>query len=159
MSGVDRVGNWDKFAKVVHDYIASFTTVKYGSGQTVDLMHFTPPHISIWNVLKYAIRIWNGKPKRHDLLKIAHYIEMAWTYSEGDVNACTCPSHVKEELEVNLRDFSDEFKILKEIEEKEKDIHGVFKKVIVYEDGEGKWHCQGDPRMAKLITSARQKMV
>ena len=25
MSGVDRVGNWDKFAKVVHDYIDSFT--------------------------------------------------------------------------------------------------------------------------------------
>jgi hypothetical protein len=102
MSGVDRVGNWDKFAKVVHDYIASFTTEKYGSGQTVDLMHFTPPHISVWNVLKYAIRIWNGKPKRHDLLKIAHYIEMAWTYSEGDVNKCICPDHVRKEFEEKL---------------------------------------------------------
>jgi hypothetical protein len=156
---IDRVGNWDKFGKMMHDYIASFTSGKYGSGQTVDLMHFTPPHISIWNILKYAIRVWNGRPKRHDLQKIAHYAEMAWTYSNEDINQCICPSNVREELEMNLRDFSDEFHILRSIEQEEKSIGTPFKKVVVYEDGEGKWHCQGDERMAKLITSAREKMV
>lgn len=156
---VDRVGNWDKFGKVMHDYISSFTSGKYGSGQTVDLMHFTPPHISIWNILKYAIRVWNGRPKRHDLLKIAHYAEMAWTYSSGEVEKCICPSHVKEDLEINLRDFGNEFQILKRIEQEEQTSNTPFKKVIVYEDGEGRWHCQGDDSMSKLIIEARKRMV
>ena len=159
MSKVDRVGNWDKFGKMMHDYIDSFTSVKYGSGQTVDLMHFTPPHVSIWNILKYAIRVWNGRPKRHDLQKIAHYAEMAWTYSNGEIDNCVCPSNVREEFEVNLRDFSNEFHILKRIEEEEKVSKIPFKKVIVYEDGDGKWNCQGDEKMSKLIIEARKRMV
>jgi hypothetical protein len=28
--------------------------------------------------LRYALRIWNGKEKRHDMEKIAHYAEMSW---------------------------------------------------------------------------------
>jgi hypothetical protein len=27
----------------------------------------------------YSLRNWNGKGKEHDLEKIAHYAEMAWT--------------------------------------------------------------------------------
>ncbi len=53
-----------------------------------------PPHlmsitkdwrICVWNILRYATRLWNGHAKDHDLEKIAHYAELAWTLSEGKV--------------------------------------------------------------------------
>ena len=31
------------------------------------------------------MRIWNGKQKTHDIEKIAHYAELAWTMSNGKV--------------------------------------------------------------------------
>ena len=86
---VDRVGNWDKWAKVMHDYIAEFTVSKYGGGgkteDDFDLMSITEPRICIWNILKYSLRLWKGKGKIHDLHKICHYAEMAWTLSKGDL--------------------------------------------------------------------------
>ena len=83
---VDRTENWDKFAKIMHNYISSFTVDKYGAVGSIDLMHFTEPRICIWNILKYAIRLWNGKGKINDIQKIAHYAEMAWTLSKGDLS-------------------------------------------------------------------------
>ena len=41
--------------------------------------------ICVWNILRYSLRIWNGKQKTHDTGKIAHYAELAWTMSEGKV--------------------------------------------------------------------------
>ena len=39
------------------------------------------PLICVWNILKYSLRIYNGKQKTHDIEKIAHYDELAWTMS------------------------------------------------------------------------------
>jgi hypothetical protein len=51
-----------------------------------DLMSITKkPSICVWHILKYSLRIWNGKMKEHDLEKIAHYAELAWTMSDGKV--------------------------------------------------------------------------
>jgi len=43
------------------------------------------PTICVWNILRYSLRIWNGKQKTHDIEKIAHYAELAWTMSDGKV--------------------------------------------------------------------------
>ena len=81
---VDRVGNWDKFAKEVHDYIEKYTVSKY-SNFGADLMSYTEPRICLWNILKYCFRMWNGKGKKYDIYKIAHYAEMSWTIAAGDL--------------------------------------------------------------------------
>jgi hypothetical protein len=31
------------------------------------------------------LRIWNGKQKEHDIEKIAHYADLAWTMSDEKV--------------------------------------------------------------------------
>lgn len=82
--GIDRVGDWDKFASEMHEYIGGFTVAKYGGQQTgFDLMTVTEPRVAIWNVLKYALRLWFGRGKRHDIYKIAHYSQIAWTKAGG----------------------------------------------------------------------------
>jgi hypothetical protein len=43
------------------------------------------PVIPIFNILKYALRIWNNAMKPHDLEKISHYAEIAWTISGGEL--------------------------------------------------------------------------
>lgn len=50
-----------------------FTMDKYGieSSGGFDLMSITrSPLICVWHILKYSLRIWNGKMKEHDLEKI-----------------------------------------------------------------------------------------
>lgn len=85
--GADRLGNWDKWAVIMHNYIETFTIAKYGANdeEDIDLMSITEPRICIWNILKYALRLWKGKGKINDLHKICHYAEMAWTLSKGDL--------------------------------------------------------------------------
>ena len=43
------------------------------------------PLICVWYILKYPLRIWNNRMKGYDLEKIAHYVELAWTMSDGEV--------------------------------------------------------------------------
>lgn len=43
------------------------------------------PKICVWNILRYSLRMWNGKGKEHDLEKVAHYAELAWTLSDGRI--------------------------------------------------------------------------
>jgi hypothetical protein len=83
---VDRVGDWDKFAKEMHDYIEKFTVQKYGSEEMsgFDLMTVTEPRESIWNILKLSLRLWNRKGKKWDWYKIAHYCQMGWTKGKGN---------------------------------------------------------------------------
>jgi len=78
---VDRVVDWDKFASDMHNYIGQFTISKYGGSDkpTFDLMVVTEPRECIWNILKYSLRLWNGKGKKYDWFKIAHYCQMGWT--------------------------------------------------------------------------------
>ena len=87
----DRVENWKKFAEHMEKYIKDRTVEKYGvknSGETsnFDLISITRnPLICVWNILRYSLRIWNGKEKTHDIEKIAHYAELSWTMSDGKV--------------------------------------------------------------------------
>jgi len=82
---VDRVKDWDDWSKIMHDYIEKYTVSKYGQERNVDLMYFTEPRICVWNILKYAFRLWNGKGKIHDIHKICHYAQMAYTLSNGNL--------------------------------------------------------------------------
>jgi hypothetical protein len=86
--GVDRVEEWRRFSEHMEKYIREQTVQKYEMGNsaersTFDLMTITRPGVCIWNILRYSLRNWNGKGKEHDLEKIAHYAEMAWTMGNG----------------------------------------------------------------------------
>jgi len=85
---VDRVANWQKFSRHMEHYIEEHTVGKYSierSGR-FDLISITrQPIICVWNILRYAFRIWNNSMKERDLEKIAHYAELAWTLSEGKI--------------------------------------------------------------------------
>ena len=84
---VDRVENWKKFSQHMEEYIRERTVNKYKAEDQggLDLMSVThEPRICVWNVLKYALRIWNKGMKEHDLEKIAHYAEMAWNMRKAD---------------------------------------------------------------------------
>jgi len=83
----NRVENWRKFSAHMEKYIQEKTVEKYkmdGTGNGFDLMSISKPEICVWNNLRYALRMWNGKKKEHDVEKMAHYSEMAWTMSGGD---------------------------------------------------------------------------
>jgi len=86
----DRVGDWDRWAQKMHNYIESFTVEKYGTknddSSGFDLMTITEPRMCIWNILKYALRLWKGKGKIHDIHKISHYAQMAETLCKGDLS-------------------------------------------------------------------------
>ena len=82
----DRVENWRKFSAHMEAYIKERTVDKYQMDQTgnsFDLMSISKPEICVWNILRYAVRMWNGKQKQHDMEKICHYAEMSWTMSGG----------------------------------------------------------------------------
>lgn len=87
----DRVENWRRFSEHMEKYIAEKTVEKYGfensepDSTAFDLMSITKPIVCVWNILKYSLRIWNGKVKENDLEKVAHYAELAWTLSGGEI--------------------------------------------------------------------------
>jgi hypothetical protein len=82
---MDRLENWKNFSKHMEEYIESETLKKYGRNGT-DLMAITAdPVIPVFNILKYALRIWNNQMRPFDLEKIGHYAEIAWTLSNGEL--------------------------------------------------------------------------
>ena len=75
-----RSSEWRQFAQHMESYIRDRTIEKYSlHGSTFDLMTFTDAMTCVWNVLKYTLRIMNGRAKEHDIEKIAHYAQMYWT--------------------------------------------------------------------------------
>ena len=85
---IDRVEEWQEFAKHMEDYIKTQTVEKYGIDKTglknFDLMAITrSPLICVWQILKYSLRIWNNKMKERDIEKIAHYAALSWKFSKG----------------------------------------------------------------------------
>ncbi|MEI6154021.1 MAG: hypothetical protein WCQ90_08025 [Deltaproteobacteria bacterium] len=80
---MDRVTEWQEFSKRMEEYIENTTVEKY-TKDGVDLMDLTGnPTICVWNIIRYAWRIWNNNMKLYDIEKIAHYAAMAWKLSEG----------------------------------------------------------------------------
>jgi len=92
--GVDRVEEWKRFSAHMEAYIREQTVQKYGFGDSFkeekafDLMSITKPIVCVWNILRYSLRLWNGKGKEYDLEKIAHYAELAWSM-EGEKDSTT----------------------------------------------------------------------
>jgi hypothetical protein len=69
----------------MEQYIAEQTIEKYQVDEKkgLDLMSLSNSEICVWNILRYALRMWKGKGKRHDVEKVAHYAEMSWTLNGG----------------------------------------------------------------------------
>ena len=84
-----RVQEWDDFAKQMHDYIETFTVKKYKSSvtQDIDLIELADAKLCVFNVLKYAMRMHNGRGKAYDAEKMAHYAQMAWTKIKAGDNS------------------------------------------------------------------------
>lgn len=82
---VDRVKDWNDWAEIMKTYIAGFTVKKYGKTKNFDLMTITDPKVCMWNILKYGLRCFFDNGKIHDLHKISHYAQMAFTLSKGDL--------------------------------------------------------------------------
>jgi len=83
---VDRLANWREFSQHMEEYTRERTVDKYGIENSggFDLMSIGgSPFICVWHILKYSLRIWNNRMKEHDLEKIAHYAELAWSISGG----------------------------------------------------------------------------
>jgi hypothetical protein len=83
-----RVENWTRFSEHMEEYIRERTVKKYSvtGPHGCDLISMTNDwKVCVWNILKYALRLWNGHAKDHDFEKMAHYCEMAWTLSEGKI--------------------------------------------------------------------------
>lgn len=77
----DRVGEWEIFSGHMKDQYLKVPHEKYGEQEdgTPDFMHWTTYRICVWNILKYAFRMWNKRTKGRELEKIAHYAQIAWT--------------------------------------------------------------------------------
>ena len=60
-----RVENWRRFSAHMEKYIAEQTIEKYKMDEDkgIDLMSISKPEICVWNILRYALRMWNGKKK------------------------------------------------------------------------------------------------
>ena len=80
---VDRVQDWRVFAEHVAEYIEINTIKKYNvdgdDENRIDLLSMSSEEVMKWNILKYALRLYNGKGKRHDIEKVVHYSEALWT--------------------------------------------------------------------------------
>jgi hypothetical protein len=72
---------WEEFSRhMVNTYLPR-TAEKYGAGG-MDLAPVTSQETRLWCILKYALRMMQGRGKQHDLEKIAHYAQMAWQHAQ-----------------------------------------------------------------------------
>ena len=55
----------------------------------LDLVSITRLDVWVWSILRYSLRNWNGEGKEHDLEKISHYAEMAWTMEKSGARSKT----------------------------------------------------------------------
>ena len=72
-----RVREWNEFSRHMASYIQNHTLEKYGHESGADLMSLSQnkPIICIWNILKYALRGFNGFGRNGDIEKITHYAQ------------------------------------------------------------------------------------
>ncbi len=76
----DRKKDWKDFSEYMEEVYLQRTVKKYGKKEDApDFLHWTPVIVCIWNILKYAFRLWNNEGKGRELEKIAHYAQIAWT--------------------------------------------------------------------------------
>jgi len=78
-----RVEQWVEFSCHMENYISERTLAKYTVGSIdfmglIDRFGYTRV-VAAALILKYTIRILNGKQKEHDLEKIVHYAQILWS--------------------------------------------------------------------------------
>lgn len=78
----EKYKQWMIFANQVADYIEENTIEKYGD----NLSEYIEPRICIWNILKYAIRMWKNRGKTNDIFKICHYAQLCHYSCNGDLS-------------------------------------------------------------------------
>ena len=79
---MNRLQQWQAFSQHMERYIASKTEKKYNTG-SIDLISMCMERpegrtICLFNCIKYAVRLFNGCGKQHDLEKIVHYASILW---------------------------------------------------------------------------------
>lgn len=84
MKEIDRIGDWKEFSEYMAEQYLQEMVDEYGGREGApDLMVFANRMICVWNILKYALRLWNGKGKPKDLEKITYCAQIAWTMGGG----------------------------------------------------------------------------
>lgn len=75
---------WNEFSEHVLKYIDSHTMEKYKNDKNFDLVdsNVTNVDVCLWNIIKYALRMKNGKGKPRDIEKIVHYASFVWYKNE-----------------------------------------------------------------------------
>jgi len=67
-----------EFADYMYGEYLARTDAKYELAPGIDLASFGNRIIFFFLILKYGIRSFKGKGKKHDPQKIAHYASMIW---------------------------------------------------------------------------------
>ena len=75
---MDNLEVWEEFSQQMKQHI-KVKAIAYEQENGLDLLSSTGERICQWNILKYAMRIWNGRKEDRDYFKIAHYAQVAWT--------------------------------------------------------------------------------
>jgi len=73
--------DWQEFSAVVLDHVENYTVKQYGDKGN-DLASDYTPEECIRQVMKYVKRFENNarpQERGRDMLKIAHYAQMAWS--------------------------------------------------------------------------------
>ena len=73
---------WKEFSKQIETHV-KLKAMAYEQENGLDLLSSTGERICQWNILKYAMRVWNNRKKDRDYFKIAHYAQVAWQKSKN----------------------------------------------------------------------------
>ncbi len=74
-----RISEWKQFSIMMENYLEKYTIQKYKtSSEDIDLVEIADAKYCIFSILKYAMRLHNGRGKDFDLHKIAHYAQLAY---------------------------------------------------------------------------------
>ncbi len=87
-----RILEWRQFSAKMEEYIRASTIDKYKTGTVeIDVARFVPVSFFLGNILKYVVRMLNGKGKGGEILKMAHYCQLHWSESlrRGEENEAT----------------------------------------------------------------------
>jgi len=82
----NRIGEWREFSDYMLNQYLGRTQDKYEESEELefDLMAITNERICLYNIIKYAMRLWKGKGKEHDFEKIIHYSQIAWSLNKKE---------------------------------------------------------------------------
>lgn len=82
-----REQDWETFSKLVEDHVADYTIHQYGDYPDDGLTHWTPQEC-INMVAKYVVRFGKNargeKEQLRDMLKIAHFAQVAYVKMKGE---------------------------------------------------------------------------